>query len=149
MANLVRWEPFRELMSLREAMDRLFEESFVRPREGWLAPLGAGTLAVDMYETPEEVVVRTAIPGIDPEDIDVSVIGDTLTIKGESKSEEEEKGANYIRRERRYGSFSRSLSLPTNVVADKATADFSKGILTLRLPKAEEVKPKRIEIKTK
>jgi HSP20 family protein len=149
MAHLVRWEPFRDLMSLREAMDRLFEESFVRPREGLLAPLGAGTLAVDMYETPDEVVVRTALPGVAPEDIDVSVVGDTLTIKGETKAEEEDKGANYIRRERRYGSFSRSVSIPTNVVADRAVADFTKGILTLRLPKAEEVKPKRIEIKTK
>lgn len=149
MARLVRWEPFRELMSLREAMDRLFEESFVRPRESWLAPFGAEALPVDMYETPEEVVVRIALPGVHPEDIDVSVIGDTLTIKGETKAEEEVKGANYIRRERRYGSFSRSLPLPTSVVADKATADFSKGILTLRLLKAEEVKPKRIEIRTK
>jgi len=148
MADLVRWEPFRELMSLREAMDRLFEESFVRPRESWLTPF-EGTLAVDMYETPEEVVVKTAIPGIDPKDIDVSVVGDTLTIRGETKAEEEEKGANYIRRERRYGSFCRSLPLPTSVVADKATAEFSRGILTLRLPKAEEVKPKRIEIKAK
>jgi len=149
MANLVRWEPFRDLMSLREAMDRLFEESFVRPRESLLAPLGAGSLAVDMYETPEDVVIRAALPGVDSEDIDVSVVGDTLTIKGETKAEEEEKGANYIRRERRYGSFSRSVSIPTNVVADKAVADFSKGILTLRLPKAEEVKPKRIQIKTR
>jgi HSP20 family protein len=149
MANLVRWEPFRDLMSLREAMDRLFEESFVRPRESLLAPIGAGTLAIDMYETPDEVVVRTALPGVAPEDIDVSVVGDTLTIKAETKTEEDEKGTNHIRRERRYGAFSRSLSLPTNVVPDKAVADFSKGILTLRLPKAEEVKPKRIEIKTK
>lgn len=149
MANLVRWEPFRDLMTLREAMDRLFEESFVRPREGLLTPAGVGTLAVDMYETPEEVVVRTALPGIDPEDIDVSVVGDMLTIQGETKSEQEEEGANYIRRERRYGSFSRSLAIPTNVLADKAVADFSKGVLTLRLPKAEEVKPKRIEIKTR
>jgi len=148
MARLVRWEPFRELMSLREAMDRLFEESFIRPREAWLAPFGAETLAVDMYETPEDVVVRTALPGVDPEDVDVSVIGDTLTIKGESKAEEEVAEDNYIRRERRYGAFSRSLHLPTSVVANKATADFSKGILTLRLPKAEEVKPKRIQIKT-
>jgi HSP20 family protein len=149
MAHLVRWEPFRDLVSLREAMDRLFEESFVRPREGILTPAGVNTLAVDMYETPEEVVVRTALPGVDPADIDVSVVGDTLTIKGETKSEREEEGTNYIRRERRYGSFSRSLAIPTNVVADKAVADFSKGILTLRLPKADEVKPKRIEIKTR
>lgn len=149
MAHLVRWEPFRDLVSLREAMDRLFEESFVRPREGILTPAGVNTLAVDMCETPEEVVVRTALPGVDPADIDVSVIGDTLTIKGETKSEKEEEGTNYIRRERRYGSFSRSLAIPTNVVADKAVADFSKGILTLRIPKADEVQPKRIEIKTR
>lgn len=149
MAHLVRWEPFRDLVSLREAMDRLFEESFVRPREGILTPAGVNTLAVDMYETPEEVVVRTALPGVDPADIDVSVVGDTLTIKGETTSEKEEEGTNYIRRERRYGSFSRSLAIPTNVVADKTVADFSKGILTLRLPKADEVKPKRIEIKTR
>jgi len=148
MSNIVRWEPFRELMSLRQAMDRLFEESFVRPRESWLAPLGAETLAVDMYETPEEVVVRTAIPGVDPQDIEVSVIGDTMTIKGESKAEEQVAEENYVRRERRYGSFSRALRLPTSVVADEATAEFSKGILTLRLPKVEEVKPKRIEIRT-
>jgi HSP20 family protein len=130
-------------------MDRLFEDSFVRPREGILAANGVRTLAVDVYETPEEVVVRTALPGVNAEDIDVSVVGDMLTIKGETKVEEEEEGTNYIRRERRYGSFSRSLAIPTNVVADKAVADFSKGILTLRLPKAEEVKPKRIEIKTR
>jgi HSP20 family protein len=149
MAHLLRWEPFRELVSLREAMDRLFEESFVRPREGVLTTDGAGALAVDMYETSEEVIVRTALPGVDPDDIDVSVVGDTLTIRGETKAEEKEEGANYIRRERRYGTFSRSLLIPSNVVADKAAADFSKGILTLRLPKAEEVKPKRIEIKTR
>jgi HSP20 family protein len=130
-------------------MDRLFEDSFVRPREGVLASDAAAALAVDMYETAEEVVVRTALPGVDPEDIDVSVVGDTLTIRGETKAEEEEEGTNYIRRERRYGAFSRSLALPANVVTDKAAADFSKGVLTLRLPKAEEVKPKRIEIKTR
>lgn len=148
MARLVRWEPFRDLMSLREAMDRLFEESFVRPREVWPAPFGAETLAVDMYETPDEVVITTALPGVDPEDVDVSVIGDTMTIKGQCKAEEEVKEENYIRRERRYGSFSRTLRLPTSVVAGKATADFSKGVLTLRLPKVEEVKAKRIAIKT-
>lgn len=147
MARLVRWEPFRDLMSLREAMDRLFEESFVRPREGWPVPFGVETLAVDMYETPEEVVVTAGLPGVDPEDVDVSVIGDTMTIKGGCKAEQEVAQENYIRRERRYGSFSRTLRLPTAVVASKATADFSKGVLTLRLPKVEEVKPKRIEIK--
>ena len=147
--NLVRWEPWSDLMSLREAMDRLFEESFVRPRAGWLAPLGDGTLTVDMYETDEEVVVKTAVPGVKSEDIDVSITGDVLTIKGETKAEEKVEKANYIRQECRYGAFSRSLTLPSTVVADKAAAEFENGVLTLTLPKAEEVKPKTIKIKAK
>ena len=130
-------------------MDRLFEESVVRPRAGWMAPLGAESLAVDMYETDEKVVVRTAVPGVKPEDIDVSITGDVLTIKGETKAEEKVEKANYIRQERRYGAFSRSLTLPSTVVADKATAEFENGVLILTLPKAEEVKPKTIKIKAK
>lgn len=149
MTNLVRWEPFRDLMSLREAMDRLFEESFVRPRTGWLAPAGVEALAVDMYETPDAIVVKSAVPGIKPEELDISITGDTLTIKGETKTEEEVKEANYLRRERRYGAFSRSLTIPVPVVADKAEAEFENGVLTLKLPKAEEVKPKAIKVQTK
>jgi HSP20 family protein len=147
--NLVRWEPWSDLMSLREAMDRLFEESVVRPRAGWLAPIGSESLAVDMYETDEEVVVKTAVPGVKSEDINVSITGDVLTIKGETKAEEKVEKANYIRQERRYGVFSRSLSLPSTVVADKATAEFENGVLILTLPKAEEVKPKTIQVKAK
>jgi HSP20 family protein len=149
MSNIVRWEPFRELVSLREAMDRLFEESFIRPGGGRLAPAGIGTPAVDMYQTDDAVVVKSAIPGIKPEDIDISITGDTLTIKGETKSEEEVNEENYIRRERRYGSFCRSLALPLPVVTEKAAAEFENGVLTLTLPKAEEVKPKAIKIKAK
>ena len=148
MPDLVRWEPFRELISLREAMDRLFEESFVRPWGDWLVPFGAETLAVDMYETDDEVVVKASLPGVKPEEIDISITGNTLTIKGETKAEEEVKEKNYIRRERRYGAFSRSLALPTEVEADKAEAVFENGVLTLILPKAEEVKPKSIKVKT-
>jgi HSP20 family protein len=149
MANIVRWEPFRDLISLREAMDRLFEESFIRPRAGWLAPLGAEALVVDMYETDQDVVVKSSVPGIKPEDIDITITGDTLTIKGETKTEEKVEKANYIRQERRYGAFSRSLTLPTTIVAEKAKAEFENGVLTLTLPKAEEVKPKTIKVKTK
>ena len=149
MTNLVRWEPFRELMSLREAMDRLFEESVVRPRAGWLAPIEAATLAVDMYETDDAVVVKSAVPGIKAEELDISITGDTLTIRGEMKAEEEVKEEHYIRRERRYGSFSRSVNIPVPVVADKAEAEFEDGILTLKLPKAEEVKPKAIKVKAR
>jgi len=147
MANIVRWEPFNDLMSLRDAMDRLFEESIVRPRGVW-ATMTEG-LAVDIYQTKDDVVVKAAIPGVKPEDIDVSVVGDTLTIKGEFKEEEGVEKENYIRRERRYGSFCRSVSLPTTVNVERASAEFEHGILKLTLPKAEEVKPKTIEIKTK
>ena len=149
MSNLVRWEPFRELVSLREAMDRLFEESFVRPSQGRLSLAREGGLAVDMYETDDAVVVKSAIPGIKAEDIDISITGDTLTIKGETKTEEEVNEENYIRRERRYGAFCRTLALPLPVVPDKADAEFENGVLTLTLPKAEEIKPKAIKIKAK
>ena len=149
MTNLIRWEPFRELMSLREAMDRLFEESVVRPQAGWLGPIEAATLAVDMYQTDDAVVVKAAVPGIKAEELDISITGDTLTIRGETKAEEEVKEEHYIRRERRYGSLSRSVSIPVPVVADKAEAEFENGILTLKLPKAEEVKPKAIKVQAK
>jgi HSP20 family protein len=121
----------------------------VRPQADWLAPTGAGALAVDVYETEDAVVVKSAIPGVKPEDIDISLTGDTLTIKGETKSEEEVKEENYVRREMRYGSFARTLSVPTSVVTDKAEAKFADGVLTLTLPKAEEVKPKAIQIKAR
>jgi HSP20 family protein len=128
-------------------MDRLFEESIVWPRS-LLAP-AAQTFAVDIYETKDDVVVKASLPGVKPEDIEVSVVGDTLTIKGEVKEEKDIKEENYIRKERRYGSFCRSFTLPVSVDADKATAEFENGVLTLTLPKAEEVKPKTIAIKAK
>ncbi len=149
MANIVRWEPFRDLISLRKAMDRLFEESFIRPRAGRLAPLSVGALAVDMYETDQDVVIKSSVPGVKTEDLDITITGDTLTIKGETKTEEKVERANYIRQERRYGAFCRSLILPTTIVAEKAKAEFENGVLTLTLPKAEEVKPKSIKVKAK
>ncbi|MFQ6059246.1 MAG: Hsp20/alpha crystallin family protein [Anaerolineae bacterium] len=148
--GLTRWEPFRDLISLREAMDRLFEESFVRPpRRGWLIPWEVEELPIDMYETEDHVVVKTAVPGVKPEDIDITITGDTLTIKGETKAEEEIKRENYIRQERRYGAFSRSVSLPAGLETDQAEATFENGILTLTIPKAEEVKPKVIKVKAR
>lgn len=145
--SIVRWEPFRDFMTLREAMDKLFEESFVgrRPRE-WVAA-AEGTLAVDMYETEDAVVVMTAVPGVKPDDIDITISGNTLTISGETKQEEEVKEQNYVRRERRYGSFSRSVVLPESLKADEAEASFEDGVLTLTIPKAPEAKPKVIKVK--
>jgi HSP20 family protein len=149
MANLVRWDPVRDMVSLREAMDRLFEESFVRPR-GWVAPTGGvSTLALDVFETADDVTVQASIPGIHPEDIDISITGETLTIKGEISEEKEEQEGTYYLRERRFGAFERSITLPTLVNANRAQAEFSNGVLTLTLPKVEEVKPKSIKIKAK
>lgn len=106
-------------------------------------------LAVDMYETDDDVVVKTALPGIDPDDVEISVTGDSLTIKGETKAEEEVEKGNYVCRERRFGAYSRSLTLPVSVKAEKAEAEYENGVLTLRLPKVEEAKPKAIQVKVK
>jgi HSP20 family protein len=148
MASLVKWEPFGDLVSLREAMDRLFEESFVRMR-GLPTPFGAEALAIDMYETADSVVVQTGVPGVKPEDIDITISGDLLTIKGETTVEKKVEKENYIRQERRYGSFQRSVRLPASLVHDEAAATFEDGVLTLTIPKSEEAKPKTIKVETK
>ena len=144
--SIVRWEPFRDFMTLREAMDRLFEESFVGPRRRELPPAAEGTLALDIYQTDDATVIKSSVPGLKPEEIDISITGNTLTISGESKEEEEVKEENYIRRERRYGSFSRSVVLPEGLEPDKAEASFDDGVLTLIIPKAPESKPKIIKV---
>ena len=151
MANLVRLDPGREMLSLRDAMDRLFEESFLRPGFFGAGDSASGMLPVDLYETENEIVVKAAIPGVKPEDIDVTVTGDLLTIKGEFKSEMEKKDEkrNYHRQERRYGSFSRQVTLPAGVNADACQADFDNGVLTLKLPKVEEARVKKVQIQSK
>ena len=151
MADLVRLNPAREMMSLREAMDRLFEESFLRPGFFGAGESGAAMLPMDMYETENEVVVKAAVPGVKPEDIEVTVTGDLLAIKGEFKTESEEKDEkrNWHRQERRYGSFSRQITLPSGVNTDACEADFENGVLTLKLTKAEEAKVKRVQISSK
>jgi len=148
MSNLIRWEPAREMMTLRDAMDRLFDDAFTRP----LRMYDGGQLsapAVDMYQTDNEVVVKAAIPGVKADDVQINVTGEVLTIKGETREKEETKDKAYHIREQRWGMFERTIALPTDVVADKAKAEFENGILTITLPKAEEVKPKTISIKTK
>ena len=146
MSNLTRWEPMREMMTLREAMDRLFDDAFTRP----LSLRGVSSVpAIDMYQTNDKVVVKATLPGLKAEDVEISVTGETLTLRGEYKQENEQKDARYHIREQRYGSFERSLLLPTDVKADKARADFENGVLTVTMPIAEEVKPKSITIKAK
>jgi len=140
-----RWDPFREAVSLRDAMNSLFQESFIRP--GSLqARDGATPLLLDISETEDEYVVEASLPGIKPEDVQITVHGDTLTIRGETKAEEEKKGQAWHLRERRFGSFQRSVALATPVDSDKAQAHFENGVLTLRLPKAEQAKPRQIKV---
>ena len=148
MSNLMRWEPAREMMTLREAMDRLFDDAFTRPlsvRDGW----SMASPAIDMYQTDNEVVVRASIPGIKADEVQINVTGDVLTLKGEVKQEEERKDRAWHIREQRFGSFERSVALPTSVKSDQAEAVFENGILTVTLPKADEVKPRTINIKAK
>ena len=144
-----RWHPFTELMSLRQAMDRLFEDSFVRPSRALAAIGEAGVPTLDIYQTPNEVVVKAALPGLKPEDVSIDITGETLTIKGETKAEQEIKKEDYLYQERRYGAFYRSVVLPSGLKPDKAEATMEDGVLTLTIPKAEEVKPKKISVKAK
>ncbi len=146
VSNLIRWEPMSEMVTLRDAMDRLFNESFTRP-------LGQGnglqSPAVDLYQTDDEVVVKASLPGFKAEDVQISVMGDRITIKGKAIEKQESKEKAYHIREQHWGSFERSIALPTVVVSDKARAEFEDGILTVTLPKAEEVKPRMITVKAK
>jgi HSP20 family protein len=148
MASLMRWYPFSDIRSLRRHTDRLFDDFFRGPH---LVPWESAEFAfpLDVYETEDSLVVKASLPGVKPEEVDISVTGDVLTIKGETKSEEEVKRENYHRRELRYGSFCRSVPLPTGVEHDKTEATFEQGILTVTLPKREEVKPKAIKIKAR
>ena len=143
MSSLMRRQPYQGVVSLQQAMNRLFEESFVTPA----TDRQDLNLAMDMYETDDKVVVKLAVSGVKPEDIQVTVVGDTLSIKGEVKAETETKERSYHLRERRYGSFVRTVTLPTPVNVDATTAEFENGILTLTAPKREEVKPKSIQVK--
>ena len=147
MSNLIRWEPMREMMTLREAMDRLFDDAFTRPvnngNNNWGAP------AIDLYQTDNDVVVKAALPCLKVDDVLISITGDVLTLKGEFKQNNEVKEATYHIKEQRFGSFERSVMLPTDVQSDKAKADFENGILTVTLPKAEQVKPRTIAVKAK
>jgi HSP20 family protein len=145
--TLTRWGPAAEMVSLRAAMNSLFQESLVQP-DGTRPEGGAttATLPLDITEGENDFVVMASLPGIKPEDVQTTVLGDTLTIRGESKADTEQKGQNWLVRERRFGSFQRSVTLGTAVIADKATAHFEHGVLTLTLPKSEQARPKQIKL---
>jgi HSP20 family protein len=147
MANLIRFDPFGEMVSLRQAMDRLFEDSFVSPFAMRAIEGEALNPALDVHQTPDEIVVTASLPGVKPDDVQITLTGQTLQIRGEFKADEKISREQYLYRERRYGTFSRQLQLPVRVEGDKTEATFENGMLTRRIPKAEEVKPRQIEIK--
>lgn len=143
--TIERWDPFREVISLRDAMNSLLAESFVRP-SGPPALGGFATLPLDVAETEGEFVIKASLPGIKPEDMCITAHGDTLTIRGECKAEEEKKDTHWHMRERRVSSLARSISLGTPIDTDGARAHFDHGVLTLTLPKTAAAKPKQIKV---
>ncbi|MGB2696509.1 MAG: Hsp20/alpha crystallin family protein [Candidatus Zixiibacteriota bacterium] len=145
---LVRWRPFRDLVSIQDEMNRLFNDFFGRVPSRFEGDLSASEWnpSVDISETKDEIVVKAEVPGMKKDDIKINLQDNVLTLKGERKQEKEEKETNFYRMERCYGSFTRSFNLPTMVQADKIKASYKDGILNITLPKAEEVKPKQIPI---
>ena len=145
MANLTRWDPFRELADMRNMMDRMLERSFTLPEVGWQP---AWDLPLDVIENDDEYVVKASIPGVNPDDLEITFNDRTLTIKGQAKGDEEKKDQRYHLRERWSGTFTRSITLPARIKTEAIQASSENGILTLRLPKTEEVKPKRISVRS-
>jgi len=144
VTSLTRWDPFSDM---RTTMDRLFDEGFSRP---WrLIPNSTeyeATFPVEVSETDDTLEVKASLPGVNPDEVEVTIANDVLTVKASHQEKTEDKKRDYYRREIRYGSFHRSLSLPVSVDADKAEAKFENGILQLTLPKAEAIRPKQIKV---
>jgi len=149
-----RWDPWGDIVSLREAMNNLLEESFVsRGRPGAPGAPGAPSavgLALDIRELGDAFEVTASVPGVAPDDVEITVLGDRLRIRGERKEESEQKGeqGRWVLRERRFGAFERTVNLPTAVKPDAAAAEFKDGVLTVRLPKADEARPRTIPVRS-
>ena len=146
---LVRWEPVREITSIQNEMNRLFNTFFDTPTA---AEGGNGTSArrwipaMDLVETEDAFVLKADLPGVTESDVNVEVEDNVLTVSGERKAEHEDKREGYVRVERSYGSFRRSLTLPEGVDADAVSASFDRGVLEVRIPKPEQRKPHRVRI---
>ncbi|MFW6184045.1 MAG: Hsp20/alpha crystallin family protein [Chloroflexota bacterium] len=145
MNRLTRWNPFREMLELRNEMDRLFEGTFPEPQLRRNVRMTWGP-ALDVIETEEAFVVKASVPGIAPDDLDITLVDNVLTIKGQRQAEELDEGEIYHLQEHSYGAFSRSITLPVSVEADEVQAQYDNGILHLFVPKTEEVRPRRIPV---
>jgi HSP20 family protein len=145
--SIVKYDPFRDLRSLQDEVNRLFSMNF--PRGGGQDEMmrGAWTPSVDIFENKDQIVLEAELPGMKPEDVDISIENNVLTIHGERKFEKKDEGDNFHRVERSYGSFTRSFTLPPTVSSENVSAEFENGVLHLTLAKREEAKPRRIEIK--
>jgi HSP20 family protein len=144
MATIARLEPFRGLSILQDQFNRLLNESFRNHPEE--SALTSWAPAVDIYETPNELVVKADLPDVNEKDIDVRVENNLLTIRGERKFEKSVSEENFLRVERAYGSFSRSFSLPNTANAEAISAEYKNGVLTVTLPKREESKPRQVKV---
>lgn len=144
---LVRWEPFKDLLSIHDRMNRLFEDTFYRGK-GLEEELTKGTWtpSVDIFETQENIVLKAELPGLEQKDISIEVRDNTLTLRGEKKFEKEVKEENYHRIERSYGTFQRIFTLPDTVQQDKVKAKFKDGVLEINMPKLEKAKSKLIKV---
>ena len=144
--TITRFTPMTDFVSLREAMDRLFEDSFIRPTT-WTG-LAAGQIAVpvDLWETNDAYHLRADLPGMTPDTIDINVTADTVAFAGETKTEMDEANEGWLRQERRIGKFQRSFTLPVQIDPNKVQANFEHGVLDLVLPKADQVKPRSIKV---
>lgn len=139
---VIRWDPFREMTQVQNQFNRLVDQVWGTRQESWLP-------AVDVFDRKEAVVLKAELAGMDPADIEIEVEDNVLTIKGERKLQETVEDERYYRVERRFGSFQRSLALPQGVKAEDIQAGYEDGILTITVPKVEEEKPRRIEVKAK
>jgi HSP20 family protein len=147
MANdILNFDPFVELTAYRDALRQLMEGGSLQPRDLLPTAVTAVVIPLDILDTGPDLVIQANLPGVKPEEVNITVVGTTLTIKGSISPAETFQGANYIRRERRSASFSRSVTLPIAVDAERGEAKFSAGVLTLTLPKAEIIRPKNIKI---
>lgn len=143
---IIRWDPFRDLVTLREKMNRLFEEAFTSRGEEKDLIASTWTPSVDIYETENALVLTAELPGLDEKDIEIKIEDNTLTLRGERKFEKETKEENYHRLERSYGSFYRSFTLPNYIDQDKIQAEHENGILKITMPKKPELKPKKVKV---
>jgi len=145
MDKITKYDPFRDILDLRREMDRLIDRSFGSTGVSWSSNWD---LPLDVVENDNEYVVKASLPGIKSDDIEITYNDRMLTISGEVKGDEEKKDQRYHVRERWFGKFSRSVQLPASIKADEISADYEAGVLTLRMPKTEEMKPRRITVKS-